>query len=270
MKNLLSNFRLTGLLLPLSFAFIMAGCSDKDDDVTPPDNTPTGTVYPDSLAGELNMQFVHTVDGQPLFFETQHYVNPAGDSFKVVELKYYISNLKLKNSSNGQTFALPNSYYLLNPKADKNNFALKGIPVKDYDQLEFSVGVDAAANASTARTGDLDPTNEMAWDWNTGYKFLVFSGNRVSQISNLNNQGLVFHMGENKNYRTLNFPLTQTLNFRKNQPYIVQIGVNLNELFKNPDLIDFDVVKNVMGGSNAEKLANNYGTGMFSIQQIAH
>lgn len=262
------NFRLAAFLLPLSVAFMAVSC--KEPDVPPVIIDPIVPAYPDSLAGEMKVQFVHTVDAQPLIFDTQQYLNPAGDSFKVAEFKYYISNLKLKNSANGKTFALPNSYYLLQPKENKTTLTLKGIPVKEYDQVEFSVGVDAVANASTAQTGDLDPLNDMAWDWNTGYKFLVCSGHRVSKITSLNNSGLVFHVGENKNYRTLNFPLTETLSFKKNQPYTLQVGVDLNELFKNPDLIDFDVVKNVMGGPNAEKLANNYGTGMFTIKSIAH
>lgn len=270
MKNLRFSSRLAALILPLSLACFTMSCSDNDDDIPKVDPVPVAPAYPDSLAGEMNVQFVHTVGLEPLVFDTHQYVNPAGDSFKVKEVKYYISNLKLKNSSNGKTFALPNSYYLLHPTENKTSLSLKGIPVKEYDQLEFSVGVDPTANSSTAKSGDLDPLNDMAWDWKTGYKFMIVEGHRISGRPAVNNTGLVFHVGESKNYRTLNFPLTETLSFKKNQPYAVQVGVNLNELFQNPNLIDFDVVHNVMGGAEAEMLANNYGTGMFTIKSIAH
>jgi hypothetical protein len=258
------------LFLPLSLVFMSALCCRQEPDIKPIKDEQPAIVSPDSLAGELKLQFDHTVDGVPLAFETHQYVNPAGDHYKVVDLQYYISNLKLKSSSTGKTFAFPNSYYLIRPKVNKTGLTLKGIPLKDYDQVEFSVGVDPEANATNAHSGDLDPAvaNDMTWPWDTGYKFLLFTGYHVTPNASQTIQGLDFHIGENKNYKTMTFPLSQVLHFGKNKPCTIEVGVNLNELFRNPNPIDFDVVYSVADHNpDADKMAENYANGMFTIVQ---
>ncbi len=39
-------------------------------------------------------------------------------------------------------------------------------------------------------------------------------------------------------------------------------------MFRGPNLIDFDHVSEAMLNSDADKVANNYAAGMFSVKQI--
>ncbi|KAA9333594.1 MbnP family protein [Adhaeribacter soli] len=254
--------------LPATFLLLGSLSCGKDTPTPKPAPTPPVAQYPDSLAGTMQVNFLHHVDGQPLVFDSQHYLNAADDTFSVEYLKYLISNVKLTNTTTGKTYIEKNSYHLINPKENKAGFDLAGIPVKDFNQIEFSIGVDAYANSRTDHSGDLYPDNGMAWDWNTGYKFMSFGGRKISRVA-AKDYGLTFHVGTNQNYKTLTFPLSQTLTFQKNKPYTLQIDANLNELFRSPNVIDFDLVYIVHMGPNAEKVANNYATNMFKIKDIS-
>ena len=266
MKQAFSLRSLFTSLFAASLLVFTVSCSDDDDEVVcnPCPDTPVTTV-PDSLAGKLVVSFNHTADGQALVLETPNlpYTNSLAQPYKVTKLMYYISNVKLINTQTGKTFAEPNSYHLIDLGANKTSFSFTGIPVKSYDKIEFAIGVDSKANSSTDKKGDLDPDHDMAWDWNTGYKFFVMLG------FTSNNKGLVYHIGSNSNYKTLSFPLNQTVNFQKDKPVTANVTVNLNELFRNPNTIDFDTVFNFMGGPGAKMMAENDADDLFNITSIS-
>ena len=257
------------LAVALPAAFLLLGGLSCGTDNPPPQPaiTPPVPGYPDSLAGTMQVTVSHHVDNQPLAFANQNYVNAAGDTFRITKLKYFISNVKLTNTATGKTYLEKNSYHLLAPQENKNGFKLNGIPVKEFDQIEFSIGVDADANSRTDQTGDLDANTDMGWDWKTGYKFLNFGGSKVSRIA-ARNHALTFHIGGNQNYKTYTLHLGQSLTFQKDKPHTLQLEANLNELFRNPNIIDFEVINNVESGTNMSKLAENYGTGMFRIKSV--
>ena len=255
------------LFTPLALAFLLAftvSCSDNDDEVACNNCPPAGTSVPDSLAGEFTMSFNHNSDGQAIALNTaQNYKNALNQPYNVTKLKYYISNVKLINSQTGKVFTEPNSYHLIDLSAEKTKFSFTGIPVKSYDKIEFSIGVDSVQNTHTDQKGDLDPNNDMAWDWKSGYVFFKMEG------FTSNNKGLVYHIGNTSNYKTLSFPLNQTVTFQKDTPVTANVMVNLTELFRNPNVVDFDIVFNFMGGPQAKMLADNYADGMFKVVSIS-
>jgi hypothetical protein len=233
----------------------LTGC-DKDDDC--------------GCAAKVNdnkvvVQFDNKVGGLPLILDTEKYVSPAGDTFKLGELKYYISNVSLRNAITGKVYTEDSSYHLIDVNKGKTSFTLNSIPQDVYDEITFHVGVDPVANKKTDQVGDLDPETEMAWNWNTGYKFMVATGKYYDQGVE---KGLVFHVGSDDNYKkvTLNFPVGLKLPSAKTKNMI--ITSNVNQLFENPNLIDFNQINSVMGGPNAAKIAENYANGMFSVTEI--
>src|SRR5207244_9815796 len=75
-----------------------------------------------------------------------------------------------------------------------------GVPRRNYERIEFGIGVDAAANKSLAQRGDLDPNGRMAWSWEVGYKFVLFEGTLVRGNASV---PLVYHVGFEENYRLI-------------------------------------------------------------------
>jgi hypothetical protein len=224
----------------------LASCSDDKDDAPA-----TGTV-------QVSVQ--HLVGGQPLQSHTT-YTSPAGDTYAVQKLQYYLSNVKLISSDGKATYAEPHSYHLISLEG-KTSFTLNEVPAGAYTALEFAVGVDEAHNHSIDQHGDLDPSNDMVWDWDTGYKFLSLEG---TYTGNTKEGGLIFHIGEDANYKVFTLTLPQPLDLRQKPDNGLRITTELNELFQNPHLIDFDEMNTAMGGANAKKIVDNYSSGFFSV-----
>ncbi|MFD2999474.1 MbnP family protein [Pontibacter toksunensis] len=245
MKNTLIRLLLLVLALPL----LLTACSDDND--TPA----TGTL-------QLNIQ--NMAGTEPLLLEEGTYTSPSGDTYSVSNLKYYISNVKLISSNGQTTFAEPESYQLI-AQGGKTSFELKDIPAGTYDKVELAIGVDETHNHSIDQEGDLDPSNEMAWDWDTGYKFLSLTG---AYTGDTRSGVLVFHVGGDANYKTITLDLPMAINLREQAAYELNLQADVNELFQGPNLIDFDVMNSGGHGTGANMLAENYSNGFLKVVEV--
>jgi hypothetical protein len=227
---------------------------------------------PITLNSTLKLAFEYKVNDVELHNHgsvLHKFVSPSNDTFTISQFKFYISNVKFINSSSNSSYTEPNSYHLLGYDNGVNiseGFSLNSIPKGTYDKLQFSLGVDSLANFSIAKLGDLDPNNNMAWDWNTGYKFFLLEGNlyRNSTVG-----GLVFHLGGPKIYKTLTFDLNingkSGLEIGSNS-YNINFVADVNAAFKSPNLIDFKLVNEYMGQDGvAQQISENYAKSMFSL-----
>ncbi len=232
----------------------LAACQHKDGDDAP------------SPGAVLKLRFSHLMEGAPLAFFDTRYRNANGDEFTVEQFKYYISNVKLTCAC-GSVHAFPDSYHLIEARPGQPYFelSLPGIPAKAYKSIAFSVGIDSARNFSLDNTGDLDPTNNMAWNWNTGYKFVLLEGRYFPPTGN--QRGLVFHIGGMEAYRTLEFPLPEGTVLAEGTPKVMGVAVETSGFFQNPHTIDFSVDNTVMFGEPAARVADNYATGVFSLAE---
>jgi len=219
----------------------------------------------------LNLELSHTVGGEALVFNTQVYSNALGEKYNIQDFKYYLSNIKLRNASDGTFFLEPESYHLVQAE-EGNNFVIviENIPLGKYSQLEFAIGVDNATNTSTDRLGALDPSNEMAWDWNTGYKFLLLEGKYGTAEDQLN-EGLVYHIGGDANYRILKFDLKTNgdeLELKANQEHSIALDADVAAIFAAPNPVSFAEHPVVMHDPFSQKVADNYAANMFSLSTL--
>jgi len=126
----------------------------------------------------VTFSFEVFVGGEPLEFG-KNYRSPNGDGTYVInDFKLYVSNIKLisRNGTDGN-FVEGDSYHLLKfQDLNQCSFTLQNVPTGKYQKIQISIGVDEEGNFSKGYSGDLDPTNQMAWNWTQGYKFLLFEG----------------------------------------------------------------------------------------------
>lgn len=204
------------------------------------------------------------------------FVTANSDTIQIKAFKYYISNLMFVNTLTGDFYKVPNSYYLF---GYENGTSLKpdgavitGVPNGTYTHLTFGIGVDNAANLSTAKQGDLDPNSGMAWNWITGYKFLVIEGNYLYNL--VSTSGIVFHIGRNENYKTQTFALPAQIKIENNSNITINLKSNASKAFSGLFTIARSGVNSVpgtvMGGLNATSIAGNYALGMFSITNVTY
>lgn len=240
MKNLLYT-ALFGSLV------ILSSCKDEE--------------IPATMA--MNIELEHVLDGQTLELNGKSFTLPSGEDFTPKKLKYYISNVVLTNSKTGEMYEEKDSYHLISEDGNKS-IDLGMVPSSNYDQLVFSIGVDEVANGKTDQTGDLDPNSDMAWNWNTGYKFLVFEGEFTNSTTG-DRQGLIVHIGTNANYKTITHTLSGV---RAGKSTSLTLSADLDELFKDPNALQLSEMESttIMFGENAGKIAENYSEGFFTLK----
>ncbi|WP_207432466.1 MbnP family protein [Sabulibacter ruber] len=237
-----------GKNLSAAFLLVLAlfswSCSDDDE----------STVAEPS---QVTLAFQHTFNTQPFALE-QEYTNAHGHRVKFHAFRYYISNVKLTRPD-GTTYEEPNSYHLIERTADhtQESFTLPDVPAGTYTTLTFSVGVDPASNHSTDQVGDLDPNQNMAWDWDTGYKFLVAEG-QYFNTSEGAFKNFLYHIGHDANYRTITLALPSNWGLT-GENRTLDLLTNSRTLFGGPNVIDLSATgfSSVMGGANAALVADN-------------
>ncbi len=216
----------------------------------------------------LTFTFENRVGDSPLVTDSEVY-NRDGGTFKINELKYYISNVKLLDVNGKVVFFEEDSYHLISQSSDseKLSFDIKNLPNLNIATLEVSIGVDAEANTKIDNPGDLDPSNNMAWNWDTGYKFVLLEG-EFFPAGETESRGLIFHIGEDSNYKTLQFPINLSLS--GGSEYELQFSADILGMFDSPNVISFNELNVAMGADNARKIADNYEKAMFSFNQIVN
>jgi hypothetical protein len=97
-------------------------------------------------------------------------------TFQINNLKFYLSNIRLYNTSLLVDEEL-NSYHLIDLQdTSKNKLKIRRNNDKQFNRIEFNLGIDSATSVSGAMECDLDPTNNMYWTWQSGYINLKLEG----------------------------------------------------------------------------------------------
>ncbi|MGB3618722.1 MAG: MbnP family protein [Catalinimonas sp.] len=252
MKTLLLS-RAAGALL--FFGLLTWACGDDGVDPDAP--------------GRLTLRFDHRYGADALRLN-EDLLAPAGDTISVESFKYYVSNVRLRNRATGETFIEPDSYHLITfREGEPIAVEIEGVTPGTYTELAFAIGVDNGSNTSIDRTGDLDPTNDMAWNWRTGYKFLLLEGRYRSDTTR---QGtFVYHIGSDANYRVLTYNLNDpqlsglppavTVEAARNTA--VQVRTDVRDVFEGfrLDALNFAMFDPVL----SKQVADNYAEGTFTL-----
>jgi hypothetical protein len=215
---------------------------------------------------EIKVSFEFVYDGEPLDIDGKRYINKAGEEFTIERFHFYLSNIKLIGEQ--ESYVEKDSYHLIGT-ASKKGFTLKNIPPEKYETLTMSIGVDSKANASIDNPGDLDPNNNMAWDWNTGYKFISLSGRYFP--ADHNQRGLVIHIGTDPYYRTFDFDLSEIHGgeaLKSSEAKELVFTVEIKEMFENPNTISFAEKTSWMFDKEVVKMVDNYTNGFLRLKEI--
>lgn len=207
--------------------------------------------------GPVTLTFIAEADGEPLAFDEFAYTNPGGvEPFRLRDFRVYVSNIVL---SDGQdSHVVQDSYHLLRFDRNSPSFSLTlpDVPLREVSGVAMSIGIDEAANGSIETRGDLDPNNRMAWNWKTGYKFVLAEG--AIRIGG-EIRPLVYHVGFSENRRDVNFsppvPVSVT------DAGVLEFSVDVMKLFRGETLIDMATLQSVkMDKTDSSRLAANYAS----------
>ncbi len=188
----------------------------------------------------IELVFAAVANGGALEKHAFVYDNPGGAGrFMIRDFQFFVSNIKLDGAQG--SYVVPESYHLVRFDGDDGTFrlVLPDVPRDRYDTIELAVGIDPAANGSITPLGDLDPNGRMAWNWETGYKFLLLEGMLERDGARI---PLVYHVGFDENYTPLSF---KTSILPSAEPTIVMFTVHLLRLFDSDPRLDLATLPSV-------------------------
>ncbi len=243
-------------------------------------NDPTSSVAPTVI-----VEFDNVAGSADLALNT-NYVNSSSETFKVTKLMYYISNVSLKKADGTVfTVAQDDSYFLIKEDVAASQMAeLKNVPEGDYQSVTFTVGVDSLRSCAPIdkRTGALDLTNDMYWDWNSGYIFSMFEG--TSAVSTATNNVFQYHVGgfggystvSTNNIRKVTVPFKNTVaQVRNGTETEIHLKVDALKIFganiagvDNRVSIATNSVAMMPSSTIIQKLVSNYQNDVFSFGHI--
>jgi hypothetical protein len=190
---------------------------------------------------ELALYFHPFVGPEPLVLNESRYPNPGGEGrFKVRDFQFFLSNIRLTGGTG--VYTEPDSYHLVRFDGAEPAFGivLHDVQRRDYQRIEFGIGVDGAANKSLEQRRDLDPNGRMAWNWEVGYKFVLFEG---ALLRGNGSVPLVYHVGFEENYRLIATELhREPLDSR---PARLDFRVDILRLFQGSTTVDMAALPSV-------------------------
>lgn len=130
-------------------------------------------------------------DGHLQLDTTYTYRDTANIRFEA--FKCYLTNFKLL--AKGQVVWTESySYHLLNAEVPSSMDIPLSVPAdKQYDALQFTVGIDSSTNTAGIMEGDLDPTKGMYWTWQNGYINFKLEG--TCSLSSAPKHQFQYHLG---------------------------------------------------------------------------
>ena len=217
----------------------------------------------------VKLRFINNVKGSKIVFNDSTYINSFGEKYIITKLRYYVTNVSLRNGQNN--VEEKNSYHLIDESKPASQVINVPTPAGDYTSLEFLLGVDSLHNVSGAQTDDLDPANDMFWTWNTGYVMAKMEGN--SPDSKLVNNKFEFHIGGfsgpynvDKTVQ-LDFP-EKVLHVLGGKTYEINIDANIDAWWQHPHDIKISEHAIITSpGKLAKDISDNYAD-MFHIDKI--
>jgi hypothetical protein len=236
----------------------LGACRKKEEPVVP---TPTEEA-------KVTIGFENVAGTEPLILDSVWYKNANGDSIKISDYKYYISNVMLESA--GERYIEEESYHLINQRDDDSKiFDLKDVPEATYNKMSFMIGVDGRRNTTGAQTGALDPIHGMFWDWNQGYIMAKMEGYSPQSLSGGRiSYHVVGFKGEYAVVIKVTLDLPQPLTVKKGSTHNIHLKADLLEWFKSPSVVSIGQLS-VVGaiGPDALRLALNYAD-MFTVDHI--
>jgi hypothetical protein len=199
-------------------------------------------------------------------------------TYNFKNLRYWVSNLSFVKAD-GSEYSVPDSYFLIEetgavtvqdgsytyPAKKREQVTLKNIPVADYKQVKFSIGVDAAHNDNLSlQAGELSQLSGMtnvSWMWHTSYIFTTLQGTVTEGATT---KTFIAETGLNANYKTIALNLPQNVKISSAKATNIAINVDVTKILEGIDLIATPTIGAAQPTIMAT-LADNYANKVLSV-----
>ncbi len=226
--------------------------------------------------GEATISFDAKVGSADFALNQNTTIGTRTYNFK--NLRYWVSNVSLVKAD-GSEVSIPDSYFLVEetnavtvqdgaytyPAKKREDVILKSIPVADYKQIKFSIGVDANHNDNLSiQSGELSQLSGMtnvSWMWHTSYIFTTLQGTVTEGATT---KTFKAETGLNANYKAVILDLPKNVKISSTKTTNIALSLDIAKVLEGIDLIATPTV----GASQAAvmaTLANNYATKAITV-----
>jgi len=254
------KFLITSLLLAFTGIFLFSCTKNSSDSST------------------IVFTFSHTVDGQPVQFDTIKYINAAGNHYSISNIQYFVSDFKFWRHDGTQLLYTntPDIHYVDTgiPGSWTWNFS-NNIAPGDYDSITCNFGIDVIKNKSHLFT--TTPEMDMSWPdmMGGGYHYMKLNGKWVPQGQT---QAMPFgiHLGIGQFYNAdstisafvqnyFTIKLDKSFTILNGQTKTFNINMNIEKWFEYPYAYNFDVYGgSIMNNQEAQNIFKKNGRFVFS------
>lgn len=202
-------------------------------------------------------------------------------TYNFKNLRYWISNVSFIKAD-GTEVVIPDSYFLVEETGavavqegdysyaakKREDVTIKNIPLSDYKQVKFSIGVDAAHNDNLSlQSGELSQLNGMTnitWMWHTSY---IFSSLQGSVTEGATTKTFKAETGLNTNYRTVTLNLPQHVKISSAKTTKVSLSVDVAKIIDGIDLITTSII-GADQPTAMTTIADNYATKAITVTAV--
>lgn len=134
-----------------------------------------------------------------------YFLAAVNDSISIDLIRFYVSDVCLLKN-NKVVVRDKDRFHLLDMTGNlKVNVSTS---IYDFDALRFNIGIDSTTNSGGVKGGDLDPTKNMYWTWQSGYINFKLEGK--SKACKTRNTVFQYHIGgysyPNNSLQTVTIP----------------------------------------------------------------
>lgn len=236
--------------------------------------------------GKLVIEFDHRVDGSALKTDTLCYINEAGNQYEINEVKYFISDVYLKQNG-GKSVHIDDEtaihYTDIDIPSTLTWNVFDTIPEGVYDSISFIFGLNEQRNISFAFVNP--PEVNMFWPdiLGGGYHYMMINGKWK------NEQGTTtpfdFHLGIGQlyagtttsvdsitgyvpKYFEVTLPLS-ALKVETNSTRTIKFVMNINSWFSTPHTWDFNSWGGyIMQNQEAMQAVKENGFDVFKLEVV--
>jgi hypothetical protein len=129
----------------------------------------TGYVIKAQQTPEMHvLKFECSFNGKPILRDDslRNWVNKP--NFYFTKVRQYISGIRLLRSGN-EVWKDSGGFYLIDFLDSEKSKVLLKTHSKDFDEIQFTAGIDSSVQVEGVKGGALDPVNGMYWTWQSGY-----------------------------------------------------------------------------------------------------
>ncbi|MCP4457755.1 MAG: hypothetical protein GY816_06985 [Cytophagales bacterium] len=214
----------------------------------------------------LSFEFAHKIGDETLEFDEIKYTNAAGNEYSVVTLKYFISDITLHRSG-GEAVLIDEAHYIDATDTTTLSFAMEDeISSDDYSQISFVFGLNETKNIAGSFPNA--PESNMEWPlaMGSGYHYMKLEGKFDSSGDIENYQ---CHTGPTMgNQYCVDVVLSESSFTAIGNDLTIQIVMDINSWWKNPNTLDLSDVTMIMGNETMQQNITENGAGVFSIGTI--